>query len=118
MHVLISINNYYKRMDKTEREIRKKIQEEERKRALNRHFGENYNKYAEAAIIFFGTLGPLYILFYIAYRVFMFCVGFGLDYVAFPISWILPLIHAAIWIASIYSVYRKRSILDDWFKRL
>lgn len=72
-------------MDKTEQEIRKKVQEEERKHALNKHFGENYNKYAEAAIFFFGTLVPLFILFYIAYRVFMFCVGFALDYVSFPI---------------------------------
>ncbi|NBC05452.1 MAG: hypothetical protein GVY20_17340 [Bacteroidetes bacterium] len=106
-------------MDKnTEREIREKLKEEERKRALNKHFGENYNKYAEAAIIFFGTLGPLYFLFYLAHWVFMFNFGTAIGFLDININWIAPLIHGAIWIAAIYSVYRKRSILDDLYKRL
>ncbi len=102
----------------TEREIREKLQAEEKERALNKHFGENHNKYAEAAIIFFGTLGPLYFLFYIAHWVFMFTFGAAIGLLNININWIAPLIHAAIWIAAIYSVYRKRSILDDLYKRL
>lgn len=111
-------------MDKnTEREIREKLQAEEKKRALNKHFGENYNKYAEAAIVFFGTIGPLYLLFYIAYRAFMFTVGAAGSTtqsisIQLPFPWLIPFIHAAIWCAATYSVYRKRSILDDLFRRL
>jgi hypothetical protein len=111
-------------MDKNiEREIREKLQAEEKKRSLNKHFGENHNKYVEAAIIFFGTLGPLYILYFIAYRTFMYAVGTAGSTtqsisIQFPFPWLIPFIHAAIWCAAIYSVYRKRSILDDLFKRL
>lgn len=103
---------------KTEREIREKLREKERKKALNRRYGRNHNKYAEAAIIFFGTLGPLYILCYVSYKVFMFCLGSFGGYFGITFSWVIPLGHAIIWGASFYSVYRKRSVLDDWFKRL
>lgn len=108
---------------KTEREIREKLQVEERKRASDKHFGENHNKYVEAAVIFWGTLGPLYILYFIAYRTFMFTVGAAGSTtqsisIHIPFPWIIPFIHASIWIAAIYSVYRKRSILDDWYRRL
>jgi hypothetical protein len=111
-------------MDKnTEREIREKLQAEEKKRSLNKHFGENHNKYVEAAIIFFGTLGPLYLLYFIAYRAFMFTVGAAGSAtqsisIQLPFPWLIPFIHAAIWSASIYSVYRKRSVLDDLYRRL
>ena len=111
-------------MDKqTEREIRDKLQAEEKKQALNRHFGENYNKVAEATIIFFGTLGPLYFLFFLMHQVFLFTVGAAGSTIhsisiQLPFPWLVPLIHAAIWIAAFYSVYRKRSILDDLYRRL
>lgn len=106
-----------------EQEIREKLKKEEKKRARERHFGENYNKFAETAIIFFGTLGPLYLLYFIAYNFFMMAIsaaGSAGDTVSvqFPFPWITPFIHASIWIASIYSVYRKRSILDDLYRRL
>lgn len=103
---------------RTEREIREKLEEEERKRALDKHFGENHNKYAEAAIIFFGTLGPLYLLFFLLDWIFLFTFGAATSLLGISINWIYPLIHASIWVASIYSVYRKRSILDDLYRRL
>lgn len=103
---------------KTEHELQEKLQEIERKKDLNKRYGQNHNKYAEAAIIFFGTLGPLYILFYLAYTVFMFSIGMAGATLGVSFPWLFPLIHCAIWIASIYSVYRKRSVLDDWIRRL
>ncbi len=96
-----------------DRELRKKLKKEERKNELEKTQDEKYESYLDAAAIFFGTLVPLYILFYMAYRVFMFSIGFALSMLSLPFTWILPLIHAAIWVASIYSVYRKRSVLDE-----
>lgn len=103
---------------KIDRELKKKLDEEERKNKLTEEQDEKYESYLEAAVIFFGTLGPLYFLFYVAYRIFMFSFGLALNMITLPFSWILPIIHAAIWIAAIYSVYRRRSVLDDLIKWL
>jgi hypothetical protein len=73
---------------------------------------------AEAAIMFFGTLIPLYILSYIAHSLFMLTFGLAIGFFSVDINWIYPLIHGAIWAASIFSVYRKKSVLDDMMKRL
>ena len=103
---------------KLDQELRKKLTDEESKNELNEAHGKKYESYLDAAVIFFRTLGPLYLLFYVAYQFFMFSFSIALNMMSLPFNWILPLIHAAIWIASIYSVYRKRSILDDLIKWL
>jgi len=104
-----------------EKELYKKLKKKERER----EFSRSNKKYIDVAIIFLGNLGFLYLLFYIARRVFMFIVAptIALGYVDLKFSWIVPLIHGAIWIVSIYSVYRysvhgKKSVLDDIIKWL
>lgn len=74
---------------------------------------QNENKFVTAATLFFGTLGPLYLLLFAAKFFFMKPLGGGLDMLGVNMTWIYPLLHGAIWIAAVVSVYRKRSVLDD-----
>lgn len=104
--------------NKLERELRDKLKSEERKNKWAEIHESPGEKYVDAAILFFGTLGPLYLLFFIAYQTFMFWYGTALGFVSVSLEWVLPIIHGLIWAASVYSVYRKRSILNDMMKWL
>ena len=109
---------------------RKKLAEKELELDLHRHLDledrkreqeeirEKYeNKYMNAAIMFFGTLGPLYVLLFGAKYLFLRTMGGGLSMLNVNLAWIDPLLHGAIWVAAVVSVYRKRSVLDDIIKR-
>jgi hypothetical protein len=103
---------------KLEQELREKLKAEERKQRIKETNPLYENKLAEAAVMFFGTLIPLYILFYIAHSLFMLTFGLAIGFFSVNMNWIYTLIHGAIWAASVISVYRKRSVLDDMMKRL
>jgi hypothetical protein len=104
--------------DQLEKKLREKLEAEERKQHLKETDPLLENRLIEAAVLFLGTVIPLYILFYVAHYLFMLSFGLAFGFLGIGIDWIYPVIHAAIIIAGIYSVYRKRSVLDDIFKRL
>lgn len=105
-------------MKELDRELRKKLESEEQKIKLNKNREKHENKYVNAAIMFFGTLIPLYLLFFGAMYLFMFFFGPALYLFHSYLGWIFPLIHGAIWIAAVISVYRKRSVLEDIIHRI
>lgn len=100
---------------KLERELQEKLKSEEQK---NRFHEQNENKYVDGVNIFFGTLGPLYILFFVVYKIFMIYFGAAFSLLGVNFTWILPLIHGVIWRLSVFSVYKKRSMLDEIVQRL
>jgi len=102
---------------KLEQELREKLKAEERKQRIKETDPLYENKLAEAAVMFFGTLIPLYILYYAAHYLFMLTFGIAIGYLRVDMNWVYPLIHGAILAASIFSVYRKKSVLDDMMKR-
>jgi hypothetical protein len=105
-------------MKELDNEIRKNLESKEQKNKLNEIREKYENKYINAAIMFFGTLIPLYLLFFGAMYIFMFFFGPAL-YLLHPyLGWMMPLIHGAIWVAAVISVYRNRSVLEDIIYRL
>ena len=71
------------------------------------------NKYTDWAIIFFGTLIPLY-LFLFGIK-FLFLVFFGpvLGLLGISVAGLNIFLHILIWTLSIISLYRERSVLEE-----
>lgn len=88
-----------------------KVKDEKNQQELLR--GQFENTYMEMMIIFLGTLIPLYILFFGFKYVAMFFIGPVLSMFEISTSGINLLIHILVWGASLYSVFQKRSILED-----
>lgn len=98
-----------------DRKLRKKLESEE-KRLKQKEKHEN--RYIDGAIIFFGTLIPLYLLFFAVNFIFMFFFGSAISLLGVSAGWVSPIIHGAIWVAALISVFRKRSVLEEmihWF---
>ncbi|MEX0609895.1 MAG: hypothetical protein WD016_07955 [Balneolaceae bacterium] len=76
------------------------------------------NKYVIAGIHFFGTIIMCYIFVFLARMIFNMFFGAAIAMFGIDVSWINPLIHGAILILGIYSVYKKRSILDDFLNKM
>lgn len=100
-------------MEELDRKLRKKLASEEKKNELKENRGKHENKYIVAAILFFGTLIPLYLLLFATMFIFMRFYGSAVSMLGVSIAWISPLFHGAIWVAAVVSVYRKKSVLDD-----
>ncbi|PWN06722.1 hypothetical protein [Rhodohalobacter mucosus] len=104
-------------MSDLDRKLQKKLKTEEEKAWLKEKRGKNKNKYVIAAILFLGTLVPLYLLWFLTGILFNFYSGVaGLQ--SIDIAWISPLIHGAIWAAAVISVFKKRSVLDTIVQRI
>ena len=107
---------------KLEQKLRYKLESAEQENKLIEIRKKQENHYVVAAIMFFGTLGPLYLLFFGAQYLFFFFFGpaFGLllGLIDINLAWILPLIHGTIWLAAVISVYRKRSVLEYLIQKL
>lgn len=75
------------------------------------------NKYVEIAMIFLGTLIPLYLFLLGAKYVFMFFFGGLIGLLGISMAWITPALHLFVWGASVVSAIRRRSILDGILDR-
>lgn len=111
-------------MKELDRELQKKLESEEKKIKLKENREKHENKYLNAAIMFFGTLFPLYFFYFGAIYIFMFffrpvlyLFQSSLYLFQLYLGWIFPLIHGAIWVAAVISVYRKKSVLEDIIHR-
>ncbi len=79
---------------------------------------QNSNVYIDKAILFFGTVIPLYVLYFLLGFIFNFMFGPGVAMLSVDLGFFKPLIHGAIWVSGVVSVYRDRSVLDDIISRV
>lgn len=105
-------------MNDLEKELRKQLKSDEEKTRSKEIRDKHENKYMNAAIIFFGTLIILYLLFFAGMYLFMYFFGAALHFLQPSTGLLMPFIHAAIWIAAAISVYRERSVLDEIIQRI
>lgn len=105
-------------MSDLDRKLRKKLEAEEEKNRQREIRKEHENKYVIAAILFFGTLGPLYLFWFLAGIAFNFFFGSAVGLLGVDVAWVSPLIHGAIWIAAVVSVFQKRSVLETIVQRI
>ncbi|MEX1011701.1 MAG: hypothetical protein WDZ29_06530 [Balneolaceae bacterium] len=96
-----------------EKKLRLKLTSEESRRKAGHIREQNEAPGAQRLIIFFSTLGLLYLLFFALNYLFQYFFGPAIGMFGVNINWVYPLIHGAIWVATIASTYRKRSVLDD-----
>jgi hypothetical protein len=105
-------------MSDLDRKLQKKLEAQEEKNRRREKREENENKYVIAAILFFGTLGPLYLFYILAAIVFNFFFGGAVGMLGVDLAWVSPLIHGAIWVAAVVSVFKKRSVLETIVQRI
>ena len=74
---------------------------------------KDQNKFSVLAIIFLGTLIPLYVFLFGFKFIFMVLFGPVLALIEVDISWVNTYLHILIWTLSVISVYRERSVMDD-----
>ncbi|NGP75710.1 hypothetical protein G3570_03645 [Balneolaceae bacterium YR4-1] len=74
---------------------------------------KDQNKFTVLAIIFLGTLIPLYVFLFGFKFIFMVLFGPVLALIEVDISWVNTYLHILIWTLSVISVYRERSVMDD-----
>lgn len=100
-----------------EKELQKDLHRDMRMEAIkNRQLEvreETENKFVNKAIIFLGTLIPLYILLFGAKLVFTATFGTAASLMGVSTDWIGPMLHMVVWALSILSIIRDRSALDD-----
>lgn len=96
-----------------EAEIQRDVRLQEEKNELLELRLRHENKYAEMAIIFFGTMIPLYLFLFMVEYLFMAFFGQVFALFGIELGWIGIFLHLFVWTATIYSVLRKRSILED-----
>ena len=71
------------------------------------------NAYVEYLMIFLVTLSVLYTFFFLVSYIFMGIAGVMIRQLEIDLSWSIPIMHLLIWSLTIWSVWRKKSILDD-----
>lgn len=88
---------------------------ENKKNHLRAIGGVDESPFLKVAMLFFGTLIPLYVFFFIPYWIFNFLWGPHLAKVGLPIGEFMPYLHGIILLTAIISVFRKKSLLDSYF---
>lgn len=96
-------------MNRLERELKEKLQQSEKEEEVST---------GDRIFVFFSTLILLYFLFFGIRFILQFAFGISIGLSGLDFTWMNITIHAIIWIASFYSAYRNRSILDDVIKML
>ena len=96
-------------MSRLESELKEKLQQSEQQEEVS---------IGDRIFVFFSTLILLYILFFGIRYIIQFIFGISIGLSGLDFTWMNITIHAIIWIASVFSAYRNRSILDDLMKIL
>jgi len=94
-------------------DLHRDLKLEDKKNEQDELRGQFENKYVEMAIIFLGTLLPLYIAFFMIEYVASAFIGPVMSAFGISIYGADIVIHILIWTAAIYSGYRRRSVLED-----
>lgn len=85
---------------------------EERKKEMSKIRGK-YDSHIEYVMIFVVTLVLLYTFFFLVGYIFMGIAGVALRQMEVSLAWAIPFIHLFIWTMTLWSVWRKKSVLDD-----
>lgn len=96
-------------MSRLERELKEKLQQSEQQEEVS---------IGDRIFVFFSTLILLYFLFFGIRYIILFIFGISIGLSGMDFTWMNITILAIVWIASFYSAYRNRSILDDVMKML
>ncbi|MGK7370540.1 MAG: hypothetical protein ACNS64_10010 [Candidatus Halalkalibacterium sp. M3_1C_030] len=110
-----------RKKEQAERELQfdlnRDLQIQDQKDEIERQAQKERNKYTDWAIIFLGTLIPLYLFLFGFKFLFMVFFGSGLGLLGLSFTevdtYLDTLLHIFIWAFSIFSVYRERSILEE-----
>lgn len=110
-----------RKKEQAERELQfdlnRDLQIQDQKDEIERQAQKERNKYTDWAIIFLGTLIPLYLFLFGIKFLFMFFFGPGLGLLGLSFTevdtFLDTLLHIFIWTFSIISVYRERSVLEE-----
>ncbi len=78
---------------------------------------EEYNKLTVNLIIFFGTLMPLTLFYWVCLLLLKFTTGLTLSMLGPRYAWINPVIHILFFGLALISVVRGKSVLDDYLFR-
>lgn len=111
---LIKKRREEQRKKELEYSLNKDLTLEENQQILDSHKYKNTNPIVIKALLFFGTLVPLYVLFFLTQYLISRFLGTALSMLNVNLGWLVPIAHGLIWIAAVFSVYRKRSIIDDF----
>lgn len=96
-----------------ENDLQRDLKPKERKQLRD----EKENKFQKGAVIFLGTLAPLYLLIFGSFFLFVIFFSPWLIILGLDPMWFPPFFHMGIWIASIISVYKEKSVFDMWLER-
>ncbi len=111
-----------RRREQKEKELQNDLHRDLKMESLKKEIksirDENDNKFLTGLIIFFGTLLPLYLFVFGSFFLFNVFFATMLGMLGISLGWLPPFLHAAIWFASIYSVYREQSVLDILIERV
>lgn len=110
-----------RKKEQAERELQfdlnRDLQIQDQKDEIVRQAQKERNKYTDWAIIFLGTLIPLYLFLFGIKFLFMVFFGPGLGLLGLSFTevdtFLDTLLHIFIWTFSIISVYRERSVLEE-----
>lgn len=75
--------------------------------------GRYENEYVSKIIMFFGTLGPMYLFYFMVAYLYQKLLGGPLAQLGIDLSGLAYVFHILIWGSAIISVVRDRSVLDD-----
>lgn len=96
-----------------EHDLNRDLKIQDQKNEIERQAEKERNKYTEWAIIFLGTLIPLYLFLFGIKFLFMVFFGPVLGLLGISVAGLNSFLHILIWILSILSVYRERSVLEE-----
>lgn len=106
-----------RKKEQAERELQfdlnRDLQIQDRKDEIESQAEKERNKYTEWAIIFLGTLIPLYLFLFGVKFLFMVFFGPVLGLLGISVAGLNTFFHLLIWTLSILSVYRERSVLEE-----
>lgn len=106
-----------RKKEQAERELQfdlnRDLQIQDRKDEIESQAEKERNKYTEWAIIFLGTLIPLYLFLFGVKFLFMVFFGPVLGLLGISVAGLNTFLHLLIWTLSILSVYRERSVLEE-----
>ena len=111
----------YRKKRQKEKELEKSLHKNIKSQALKNRIRSiresNENKFTGGLIIFLGTLLPLYLFIFGSYFLFQIFFGAPLAMVGISLNWLPPFLHGSIWVVSLLSVCRNKSLLDNLINR-
>lgn len=100
-----------------EYDLNRDLAQEEKKKIFELNRDQYTNPIVRKMVIFLGTLFILYVLLFLVRYLFLRFFGPAVAMLNVDFGWVMPLAHGFIWVSAVYSGYRGRSVLEDWFEK-